>query len=45
MMDCITVAYVEGREEADRGASNQPMTQVSKSLRAYRRLILPCFKN
>ncbi|MCI32749.1 hypothetical protein A2U01_0053963, partial [Trifolium medium] len=26
-MDYITVAYVEGRDEADRGASNQPMTQ------------------
>jgi len=26
---------VEGRDEADRGASNQPMTQVNKLLRAY----------
>lgn len=29
---CITVAYVEGRDEVDRGTSNQPLTQVSKSV-------------
>lgn len=28
----IAVAYVEGRDEADRGTSNQPLTQVSKSM-------------
>jgi len=32
-MVCITVAYVEGRDEADRGTSNQPLTQVSKPVR------------
>lgn len=25
----MTVAYVEGRDEADRGASHQPLTQVT----------------
>jgi len=38
-MVCITVAYVEGREEADRGTSNQPLTQVSKSVRSDRRML------
>lgn len=38
MMAPITVAYVEGRDEADRGTSNQPLTQVSKSLRFYRKV-------
>lgn len=37
-MVCIAVAYVEGRDEADRGTSNQPLTQVSKSARSYRRM-------
>ncbi|KAI5404147.1 hypothetical protein KIW84_051330, partial [Lathyrus oleraceus] len=33
----VNVAYVEGREEAERGASNQPMTQVSKSFTALQK--------
>jgi len=38
-MVCITVAYVEGRDEADRGTSNQPLTQVNKSVRSDRRML------
>lgn len=38
----ITVAYVEGRDEAERGASNQPLTQVSILVRSFRKMI--CFQ-
>jgi len=36
LMVCITVAYVEGRDEADRGTSNQPLTQVNELVRSDR---------
>ena len=32
---CTGVAYVEGRDEADRGTSNQPLTQVVPVITSY----------
>ena len=38
MTACFTLAYVEGRDEPDRGTSSQPLTQVSKLMRSFRKL-------
>ena len=41
MTMCITVAYVEGRDDADRGTSNQHLTQVSHKV-DHIRMPVPC---